>query len=62
MSNNIFKVKKELINIGNSKKSTKYCNSKKLCLLKKVLRNVIFFFTDLSKVNFFVLPEFFHTN
>ena len=62
ISNNIFKGKEALINIDNSKKSTKsptkQCNSEKYCILQNVLENVLFFFTNLSQGDFYIAKGF----
>ena len=63
LSDNIFKVKKPLINIDNckisSKSSTEHCNFKIFPKLRNVLQNVLFFFTTLSLQNFLYYPKFF---
>ena len=56
-------MKETLINIDNSKKSTKlstkHCNSEKFCVLQNVLPNVLFLFTNLSQGNALYFQRFF---
>ena len=58
--NNIFKAQKAFININNSKKSTKNCNSTQFHILQNVLRNVLFLHKFFSR-KYFILPKVFDT-
>ena len=50
--------KKALINIDNSKKSTKNYNSTQFNMLQSVSRNVLFFFTNFSQGNILYCPRY----
>ena len=41
-----------------TKSSTKHCNSKNFHLLRNILQNIFFFYTNFSQVNFLHCPTF----